>query len=140
MNLLQYCFCFMSFLAMRHVDLSSPRNWTGTPCIGRWGLNHWITREVPRIAINTLGYEIWLARWLSGKESACHAGDWGSIPGLIRSAGEGNGNPLQCSYLESSMDRGAWWADKVKTGDRDETRGMECKIFPYFRRQVFHIQ
>ena len=42
------------------------------------------------------------------KESACHAGDPGSIPGLRRSPGEGNGNPLQYSCLENSMDRGAW--------------------------------
>ena len=34
----------------------------------------------------------------------------GSIPGLGRSPGEGNGNPLQYSYLENSVDRGAWWA------------------------------
>ena len=34
----------------------------------------------------------------------------GSIPGLGRSPGEGNGNPLQFSCLENSMDRGAWWA------------------------------
>ena len=39
-----------------------------------------------------------------------HAGDVGSIPGLGRSPGEGNGNPLQYSCLEISMDRGAWWA------------------------------
>ena len=42
-----------------------------------------------------------------GKESACHAGDPGSIPGLGRSPGEGNGNPLQYSCLENSIDRGA---------------------------------
>ena len=35
--------------------------------------------------------------------------DTGSIPGLERSPGMGNGNPLQCSCLEKSMDRGAWW-------------------------------
>ena len=35
--------------------------------------------------------------------------DIGSIPGSGRSAGEGNGNPLQCSCLENSMDRRAWW-------------------------------
>ena len=45
-----------------------------------------------------------------GKESACNAGDLGSIPGLGRSPGEGNGNPLQDSCLETSMDGGAWWA------------------------------
>ena len=44
------------------------------------------------------------------KGSACNAGDLGSIPGLGRSTGEGNGNPLQYSYLENPMDRGAWWA------------------------------
>ena len=43
-----------------------------------------------------------------GKDSACNAGDLGSIPGLGRSPGEGNGYPLQYSCLENSMDRGAW--------------------------------
>ena len=43
-----------------------------------------------------------------GKESACNVGDLGSIPTLGRSSGEGNGNPLQYSCLENSMDRGAW--------------------------------
>ena len=45
-----------------------------------------------------------------GKESACNDRDLCSIPGLGRSPGEGNGNPLQDSCLENSMDRGAWWA------------------------------
>ena len=45
-----------------------------------------------------------------GKESVYHAGDPGSVPGLGRSPGEGNGNPLQVSSLENSMDRGAWQA------------------------------
>ena len=40
----------------------------------------------------------------AGKESACHAGDLGSIPGLERSPGEGKGYPLQYSGLENSMD------------------------------------
>ena len=44
------------------------------------------------------------------KESAHNAGDMGSIPGLGRSPGEGNGNPLQYSCLENPMDGGAWWA------------------------------
>jgi len=43
-----------------------------------------------------------------GKASACSVGDLGSIPGLGRSPGEGNGNPLQYSCLENSMDWGAW--------------------------------
>ena len=45
-----------------------------------------------------------------GKESACNAGDLGSIPGSGRSPGKGNGNSLQYSCLENPMDRGAWWA------------------------------
>ena len=43
-----------------------------------------------------------------GKASACDAGDLGSIPGLGRSPGEGNGKPLQYSCLEHPMDGGAW--------------------------------
>ena len=45
------------------------------------------------------------AQW---KESACNAGDTGSIPGSGRPSGEGNGNLLQYSCLENPMDRGAW--------------------------------
>ena len=45
-----------------------------------------------------------------GKASACNAGGPASIPGSGRSPGEGNGNPLQYSCLENSMDGGAWWA------------------------------
>ena len=45
-----------------------------------------------------------------GKESACNEGDLGSIPGLGRFPGEGNGNPLQYSCLENPMGRGVWQA------------------------------
>ena len=44
------------------------------------------------------------------KVSAFNVGDQGSIPGLGRSPGEGNGNLLQCSCLENPMEGGAWWA------------------------------
>ena len=44
------------------------------------------------------------------KNPLANARDLGSIPGLGRPSGEGNGNPLQYSCLENSMDRGAWWA------------------------------
>ena len=55
-----------------------------------------------------------------GKESACNAGDWSSIPGSGRSPGEGNGNPFQYSCLGNSMDRRAWratvhWVTKSQT-------------------------
>ena len=45
-----------------------------------------------------------------GKASVCNLGHLGSIPGLGRSSGEGNGNPLQYSCLENPMDRRAWQA------------------------------
>ena len=44
------------------------------------------------------------------KNSPANEGDAGSIPGLARFPGEGNGNPLQYSCLEKLMDRGAWQA------------------------------
>ena len=56
-----------------------------------------------------------------GKESVCIAGDPGSIPGLGRSLGEGNGNPLQYSFLENSMDGGAWWAADHRVAESDMT-------------------
>ena len=56
-----------------------------------------------------------------GKESACNAGDPGLIPGSGRSTAEGNGNPLQYSGLENSMDRGAWRAT-VHEDSRSQTR------------------
>ena len=51
--------------------------------------------------------------WFNSKESACNAGaagHAGSMPGLGRSPGGEHGNPLQCSFLKNSMDRGAWQA------------------------------
>ena len=53
-----------------------------------------------RVLASLLGFPCGLA----GKESACNAGDLGSIPGLGRSSGEGKGYPLQYSGLENSMD------------------------------------
>ena len=53
-----------------------------------------------------------LLQWLSSEESACDAedaGDLGSIPGLGRSPGERNGNPLQYTCQENPMGRQAWW-------------------------------
>ena len=58
------------------------------------------------------------------KASACNAGDPGSIPGLGRSSGEGNGNPLQYSCLENPMDRGAWWATVHRVAELDTTERL----------------
>ena len=56
-----------------------------------------------------------------GKESVCNAGDPGSIPESGRSPGKGNGNPLQYSCLENSMDRGVWWATVHRVSESDMT-------------------
>ena len=66
-----------------------------------------------------------------GKESACNAGDLSSIPGLGRSPGEGNGNPLQHSCLENPMDRGAWWA--TFHGVSRVRHDLATKPPPYFK-------
>ena len=56
------------------------------------------------------------------KESTCNAGDLGLNPGSVRSPGEGNSYPFQYSFLENSMDRGAWratvhWIAKSQTNE-----------------------
>ena len=85
--------------------------------------------------------------WHSGvmllvKNLPANAGDTrdvGSIPGLERSPGEGNGNPLQYSHLENPMDRGAWGLKKLDTTEQLSTHawgsewempiGLSCYIF-----------
>ena len=72
-----------------------------------WWINDWSTSH------GSGGKEWWI-KWLvypdgsDGKASVYNAGDPGSVPGLGRSPGEGNGNPLQDYCLENPMDRGAW--------------------------------
>ena len=66
------------------------------------------------------------------KAPACNAGDPGSIPGLGRSPGEGNGNPLQYSCLENPMERGAWRATvhgvaKSRTQLSDFAHHTQCR-------------
>ena len=78
---------------------SWPRDQTQVCCIAGSFFTIWATRGFPGGS--------------SGKDPTCQWGDvrdMGSVPGLGRSPGEGNSNPLQNSCLENSMDRGAWWA------------------------------
>ena len=82
-------------------------------CIRRGGFLAYLTME-GLSKISTLGFSIYPHHHLGfpgGSEvkvSASNAGDLGSIPGLGRSPGEGNGNPLQYSCLENLMDGEAW--------------------------------
>ena len=73
-----------------------PKEWDTTE-----QLTHTHTKNLP---VRFLGFPGGSA----GKVSAYNVGDPGSIPGLGRSSGEGNGNPLQYSCLENPMDGGAW--------------------------------
>ena len=57
----------------------------------------------------------------STRSSTFNGGDWGSIPGLVRSAGGGHGNPLQYSCLENPMDREAWRATVHRVAASDTT-------------------
>ena len=112
------------------------------PALEAQSPNHWTTREVPTHTHFQWLLGLWLRAWFSlnsfdlessdkvdsggvgefgtsswfcsdGKESACSVEDLGSIPGLRRSPGEGNGNPLQYSCLGNPMDRGVWIAHGV---------------------------
>ena len=64
-----------------------------------------------------------------GKVSACNAGDPGLIPGLGRSPGEGDDNPLQYSCLEDSTDRGAWQAAVHGHKESDMTEQLTLSLW-----------
>ena len=74
--------------------------------------------KAPKFFFLVWMHDSMLPAWLSGKESACQAGDAGSIPGLGRSPGEGNGNPHQYSHLGNPLDRGAWQATVQGVAER----------------------
>ena len=87
--------------------------WMGGECGGEWiRIYVWLSPFTVRPETTTtlfIGYcpIQGFPDGSDGKESACNAGDLGSIPGLGRSLGEGHGNPLQYSCLENLTDRGA---------------------------------
>ena len=76
----------------------------------------------------TLVTLIRLPRWLSGKESACQSRRHQYDPGLGRSPGVGNSNPLQYSCLENPMDRGAWWATLHGVAEPDSVEGLSTHM------------
>ena len=71
---------------------------------------------------------------LEVKASACNARDLGSIPGSGRCPGEGNGNPLQHSCLENSMDGGAWQAT-VRGVTKSQTQLSDFTFFLSFHKK-----
>ena len=75
-----------------------------------WAAVYGVAQSRMRLKQLSSSKDLGLLWWLSSKESVCNAGDSGLIPGLGRSPGKGNDNPLQYSCLENPMDRGAWWA------------------------------
>ena len=81
--------------------------------IHKWSHGH--TEGCPRVHSPCIFVHVHNTHWgfpggSEGKESACSVGDLGLNPGSGRSPGKGNGNPLQYSCLENSVDGGAWWA------------------------------
>ena len=62
------------------------------------------------------------------KESACNAGDTGSIPEAGRSPGEGNGHPLQCACLGNPTDRRAWWTIIFRVAKSPERASTHAQV------------
>ena len=72
------------------------------------------------------------------KSPRASAGDADSIPGSESSAGGGNGNPLQCSFLENPMDRGDWWAVVHGVAELDRTKFVR-KCFPEWKSKGVEV-
>ena len=104
----------------------------------RWGMREWSVFSWS-VYVSSVMLLCGLPFSSNGKEPTCDAGDQGLIPGLGSSSGEGNGNPLQYSCLENSMDREAWrvqsmgsqkvrhdWVTNTHTHTHTHTRCYVC--------------
>ena len=97
------------------------RKWQPTPVFlpenpmdrgALWVTVHGVTKSHTRLKQPSVHWVKCFTIGSAGKESSCNAGDTGDvdlIPGLGRSSGGGNGNPVQYSCLQNPKDRGVWW-------------------------------
>ena len=103
----------------------------------------WINWSSHTLKMRILAYTTILEKglpWCSeSKESACNAGDMGSIPGLGRSPEEGNDNPLQYSCLGNHMDRMAWQATVSKRQTELSTHILETTC-TFLKKLKIHLQ
>ena len=106
----------------------SPRQGNGNPLHTIAWKIPW-TEEPGRLQSMGSQSQTWLSHFTSYsvvKNLPARAGGTGSIPGSGRSPGEGNGNPLQYSCLENSMNRGAWWQVSVHGIPKSQTQLSTC--------------
>ena len=109
---LRWFFFFFFFLLKKSLvesNLFKPLFSSESNCLTGKNIT-WLHRIVVWINKSSESPGEWFPGGSDGNVSARNVGYPGSIPGLGRSLGEGNGNPLQYSCLENSMDGGAWWA------------------------------
>ena len=99
-------------------------------------ITHRATHRAQEVALLTLTGLSVLSSGSDGKESACSVGGLSLIPGLGRPPGAGNGNPLQYSSLQNSMNRGAW-RDIYKTTESQTVRhDWAANTFTFHHRFV----
>ena len=145
------CFhCFPIYFPWSYEASVLPMNtqdWSPSECTGWISLQ---SKGLSRVFSNTTEgkvHLVWTPWWLSNKESACNGGNLGSVPGLRRSAGEGNGNPLQYSCLENPMDRGAWRAtwdhkqsDTTEVTDHTRLHPLLYQLHMHLDKLAFKIK
>ena len=105
----QQTWCTQIRIAVYKEESSGPLLWEQPRNLTRKAVSEQLTSLFVPSPTTTMGFPSENIK-SNGKESTCNAGDLGSIPGSGRSPGEGNGNPLQYSCLENSMDTEAWQA------------------------------
>ena len=110
-----------TFNVVSYMCSVSPLDFFSTPSFNCEDKSLMVLLHSGNTYLNRLGL---LVGGSDSKASACNAEDPGSIPGLGRSPGEGNGNLLQYSCLENPMDGGAWWATVHVVTESDTAEGL----------------